>query len=93
MILEIEILEQIEDEPIGRSVNWLCEFIRSLGDQDPIFVLRGMWRGGYIRFIDVTGVDVPNWKCEELLDRRSADCDARIIATAQGREWVHGPSG
>jgi len=40
MIVEIEIIEQIEDEPVGRTVRWVYDFVRSLGKEDPSSFLR-----------------------------------------------------
>ncbi len=92
MIIEVEIIERIEDEPLGRSVNWVCDMIASLGRDDPFGVLRGMWRGGYIALIDGHGEPSPQWKCEELWRDREQSRGARLIATEKGLNWIHGPS-
>ncbi len=91
MILELEIIEQIEDETLGRSVSWLCDFMKSHGRSDSFVVLRGMWRDGYLRLADEGGEPLPRWKCEELFRNRLPTLHTRVLATDRGLDWVHGP--
>jgi hypothetical protein len=91
LIIEIEIIEQIEDEAFGRSVDWVCDLIRSLGRDDPFVVLQGMWRSGYIDLADGDGESEPQWKSEELLRNQVPTDRIRVFATQKGLDWVHGP--
>lgn len=92
MIVEIEVIEQLEDEPVGRSVRWVCTFMKSLGVTDPFETLGGMWRGGYLSFADPDGAPLPQWRCEQILRDRVEDDRTRLLATDEGSAWAHGRS-
>ena len=87
MIIEIEVIEQIEDEPVGRSVNWVRDFMKSLGHHDPFVALGGMWRGGYLSFASPDGTPLPKWRCEQVLRDRVLGDGTRLLATDKGVKW------
>lgn len=91
MIVEHEVIEQIEDEPLGRDVAWICELIQSLGRDDPFQVLRGMWQAGYVQFVDREAHALPKWKCAAFFRNGILSCEMNVVATRKGGEWVHGP--
>ncbi len=90
MIAEHEIIEQIEEEPQGRPLTWLCDLIRRLGGDDPLVVLQGMWRAGYVTLVDEIGQVLPHWRCEEVFRDRRESGSVRVVATSHGSGWVHG---
>jgi hypothetical protein len=88
--MEIEIIEQIADEPLGRSVSWVCDFMKSRGDGDPLVTLRGMWNGGHLQFTDANGMPLPRWRCEQILRNGVIESEARVLATDKGAKWAQG---
>ena len=90
MILEHEIIEQIEEEELGRPLAWVYDLVVHLGRADPFEVLRGMWRDGYIGFVRRDGSTPPGWKCEQVLRSKDRTADLNVIGTHRGSKWVHG---
>lgn len=90
VIVENEVIEQIEDEPHGRSLAWVCSLIRTLGRDDPLIVLSGMWRGGKVLFADDSGNPVPSWRCHDVLRTGDEAAAFRVLATDVGSRSVHG---
>ena len=91
MISEHELIEQIEDAQLGRPLPWVCDLLRSLGRQDPLVIIDGMLRGGYLRLLSSEGTNLPQWKWERLLRSGVDSEDVRVVATDAGSEWVNGP--
>lgn len=90
MIIELEVIEQIETNPTGRSYSWVCDYLATLGRNDPCSVLFGMWRGGHIVCIDQNGHQLPAWQCEELMRNQHMPDHVSIKPTDAGLKWVHG---
>lgn len=90
--MEVEVIEQIKDEPLGRSAGWVCDFLNSLGHSEPFVVLHGMWRGGYLLLADAGGKQLPRWQSEQILRDGVQDSEAQLLATNKGAKWAHGPS-
>jgi hypothetical protein len=90
--IEVEIIEQVADEPFGRSVAWLCNLMDSLGHRDPFVALHGMWRKGYLSFADAERKQLPPWRCEQILRDHVRDGQVTVLATERGLQWVYGPS-
>lgn len=90
MIVENEVIEQIEGEPNGRSLPWICDLVRSFGQEEPLVILHGMWRAGYLVFVDKEGKAIPKWKCAEFFRERIESSEARVVCTERGLEVVHG---
>jgi hypothetical protein len=82
VIVEHEVIEQIEDEPEGRPLAWLCDLIRRLGRSDPLVVLQGMWRAGHVTLVDDTGRALPQWTCTELFRDQRESGPVRVVATS-----------
>ena len=91
MIVEHEVIEQIELEENGRPLPWVCDLIRRLGRSDPLVVLLGMWREGYLTLADDVGCEMPQWRCAEAFRARDESLAVRVVATELGSRWVHGP--
>ncbi len=89
-VIEHEIIEQIEEEPQGRPLSWSCDYIRRLGRDDPLVVLQGMWRAGYVTLVDETGQVLPRWRCAELFREQRELGPVRVAVTSIGSRWVHG---
>jgi hypothetical protein len=66
VIIEHEIIEQIEEEPNGRPLAWVCALARQLGRQMPLVMLEKMLRAGYLALHDDGGHQIAPWKCEEI---------------------------
>lgn len=90
VIIELEVIEQIEAEPKGRPLFWVCDLIQRMGRSDPLAVLHGMWLGGYVGFVDNEGQTIPQWKCAELFRKNDNSVPVRVVTTALGSSWVHG---
>jgi hypothetical protein len=88
MILEIEIIEQIADQPQGRSFEWLREFIRSNESRDPNTILMGMWKAGKIEVRDNENHPYDQWKIEELFRNNAFTGSERVTATRLGLKVV-----
>lgn len=86
--LAVEIIEQIEDEPRGRSLAWLCAFAASYGS-DPLRSIDTIRRTGHLAFVDERGHPLPAWQCEAIVRTRQHD-GVRVVATDEGSAWVHG---
>ena len=84
MIVEHEVIEQIEEEPNGRSIEWMCSFLRELGSTDPLVLLHNMWRAGYLAVDDESGLELKSWQCEPIW-RGSEEVQPRVVATPLGR--------
>ena len=89
MILEHEIIEQIEEEPVGRSLEWCVEFATGLGCPEPWTTLRQMWRAGYIALADAEGQILPEWRIEEVWRAGVARSDVAVLATDLGSTWAY----
>ena len=75
MIVEMELIEQIADEPQGWELSRVVEFLDELGRSDHRHLLGGMWRAGAIHFTKadegacaehevahwLRGADTPRW--------------------------------
>ena len=90
MILEHEIIEQVEVEAAGRTLEWVCALARQLGTIDPLTVLQQMWRAGYVSIRDDAGQEFQTWQCEHIWRDRDDGHDASVVATPLGIEWAHG---
>jgi hypothetical protein len=90
MIIEHEVIEQIERNPTGRSFSWLCDYLATLGQNDPSSVLFGMWHGGHIVFVDQNGDQLPTWQCEQFVRSQHAPDHVSIKPTNVGLKWVYG---
>ena len=89
MIAEHEVIEQIEEEPLGRPLGWVCALLRSLGRDEPLLLIDGMLSGGYIRLLSSDSKPLPNWRWEQLLRTRVETADVLVAATDCGSRWVH----
>lgn len=90
MIVEHEVLEQIEEEVIGRALTWVCNLIRGLGRDEPMSILKEMWRAGSIALHDDAGQPMPSWVCEEIWRVRDESRAAHVLATDLRSARVHG---
>jgi hypothetical protein len=90
MIVEHEVIEQLEEEPIGRPIAWVCDLARRLGRSDPMTMLWRMWQAGYLAMADDAGHLLQTWQCDEIWRVRREAFDVRVVATPFGSEWVHG---
>jgi len=90
MIIEQEVIEQIEEEPAGRALSWLVDFMRKHGVSDPMRTLGQMWRAEYLALVDAAGAALPRWRCEELWRAGLPRTDVAVMATQLGSAWVHG---
>lgn len=90
MIIEHEIIEQIQDEPFGRPLDWCARFASELGARDPLATLRQRCRAGYLRLEDASGPPLPPWRLEEIWREGAARGDIAVFATDLGCRWVHG---
>ena len=66
MIVEHEVIEQIEEDEHGWSLDRVCALIRSHG-KDPFDVLDGMWRARLVVFRDSQGDALPDYRCNAVL--------------------------
>ncbi len=89
MIAEHELIEQIEEDDLGRPIGWVCDLLVALGKDKPFEVLRGMWRGKYIQLVDSDGSRLPAWRCEELLRLDDKTAAVNVVSTDLGSDWVH----
>jgi len=90
VIVEHEVIEQVEEEASGRTLDWVCALIRNLGRDDPFVVLGGMWRAGYVMLADDAGQPLPDWRSAELFREKTESSSVNVLATALGSERVHG---
>lgn len=90
MVPEHELIEQIEDEQAGRPLSWACTLLRSLGRQEPLQLIDGMIRGGYLRIVRSDGAEMPAWAWSEVLRSGVIADDVRVVATNAGCRWVRG---
>ena len=92
-ISEWEIIEQVMDEPLGRSVGWL-QGIAASSDSSLLFrLLNGMWQSGKISFADSNGRTMADWEVTAFL-RGGTSCDnTHVIATDDGLDYAFGPGG
>lgn len=90
MIIEHEIIEQIEEEPNGRPLAWVCALARQHGRTTPLLMLEQMWRAGSIALHDDEGQAIARWKCEEIWRLGQESGAANVVATDVGRRRVHG---
>lgn len=90
MIVEVEIIEQISDEPLGRPMRWLIDYMKSIDNRDPYHVLAGMWRAEQLELRDRDGVLLPRWKVEQLIRDGAFDGSERVLATQQGLSFAYG---
>lgn len=88
MIVEHEVIEQLEEEDLGRPFPWVCDLIRSLGSERPLTVLQGMWRKGHVALVSAEGLVLPRWRCEEILLRGGEGDAVQVAATSAGSTWV-----
>ena len=91
MNIPVEIIEQIEEEDLGRSLEWLCNFVASLGHDRPftLQVLRGMWFDGYIEVVNHAGEEIPQQTCKQIFYSHVHFTDERVIATDRGLTWAY----
>lgn len=90
MVVEHEVIEQVEEEPSGRPLPWVCDMLRRLGQTEPMNVLLGMWRGGFVTFGDDAGREMPAWACEAIFRVGDESPLVHVRATEAGSRWVHG---
>ena len=90
MILEHDVIEQIEEDPLGKTFTWVGALIRSLSEKDPFTVLHRMWRAGYIEFVTDDGETIPPWRTAQIFGSKAEHQAVRIVATYRGSRWVHG---
>ena len=90
MIVEHEIIEQIEEEPVGRTFAWCLAFAGEQGCSDPMTTLREMWRDGYVVLADADGAVLPDWRAREVWRAGVPREDLALLATDLGSAWVHG---
>src|SRR5262245_25411509 len=84
MIIEHEIIEQIEEEPNGRPLDWVCALARQHGKKTPLLMLEQIWRAGYVALRDAEGPAIPRWKCEEIFRLGQESERANVVATSLG---------
>ena len=89
-MIEHEIIEQIEEEPVGRSLNWCIDFATGLGCPDSIATISQMWRAGYLAMADRHGKSLPDWKIEQVMRAGGEHSDVFVLATDLGSKWAHG---
>ena len=90
MIVEHEIIEQIEEEPNGRSLAWVCDLARRLGKDDPLRVLEAMVEAGLISLTDERGRPLEPWECSEIWRSHEESRAVHVIATSDGSRSTHG---
>ncbi len=90
MIIEIEIIEQISDATFGRSLDWLCNFIKSLDTRSPHFILKKMWKADLIDLRSSENTSYDKWKVEQLFRDKTFDGSERVIATQHGLNLAYG---
>ena len=89
MIVEHEIIEQIEDEPNGRALVWVCRLARQHGKDSPLRILEQMWRAGYVALHDDRGNPIASWQCEAIWRAGDESERVNVVATGSGRAWLH----
>lgn len=88
MIVEHELIEQIQDEEHGRSLQWVCDLLRDLGRSDPFLILDRMIGAEYLVLLDGDGRKLPPWRCAEVLRLRDPSASIRVACTPEGLELV-----
>jgi len=88
MIAEHELIEQMECDELGWSLERVCDFLLSLEKERPFEVLRAMWRASYIELVDAEGARLPEWRCEEVWRLEDKSAAVRIVGTDAGSDWV-----
>ena len=89
VIVEHEIIEQIEEEPVGRPLKWCADLATSLGCADAMTTISQMWRAGYIALADLDGTVWPDWRSEEVWRAGVARSDVAVLATDLGSKWAY----
>ena len=89
MIVEHEIIEQIEEEPVGRPLKWCADLATQLGSPDAIKTISQMWRAGYVALASADGTPLPAWRIEEVWRAGVARSDVAVLATDLGSRWVY----
>lgn len=89
MIVEHEIIEQIENEPHGRSLAWCSRLAGRLGAREPRVTLRAMWRAGYLELREADGFVMQPWQVEQVWRVGELRDDIAVHATELGSTWAH----
>lgn len=87
--IEIEILEQISEEP------WSLDRVLAMAEKykEPWQVLNGLYGGQYINFFDEASQLLPEWKVLQLLRDQSLKGGHEkvfLMTSAKGRKYVYG---
>lgn len=90
VIVEHEIIEQVEDEPRGRSIGWCAELAGQLGACDPLVTLREMCRAGHLQLVGTDGAVLQPWQAEQVWRVGDARRDIAVHATDLGSKFAHG---
>ena len=92
VIPEHEVIEQIEDEPSGRALQWVLDFLASLERPDPWLTVERMWEAGSISLHESSGGSIPRHRCESVFRARETRDDVRVRVTNTGSYRIHGNS-
>ena len=89
MSVELELIDQICHDADGWALERVRDLIRSLGRQDDLTLLVGMWRGGHIAFFDADGAQCPRWEVEAFIRSCGESPDWFVRATDSGMKWAY----
>lgn len=85
MIVEHEVITFVADEP--RSLAAVHGLIAELGRPEPMEVVRGLVRAGWVELCDPEGSALANWESAEVLRSCGARNDVFVLSTRAGLEW------
>lgn len=87
-VVEHEVITHLGSEPRGKSLDWLCQFVRMHGRAQPLHVLREMWVAGFVELRDDRERTLLAWECADVWRRGEESRLVRVHATPQGLRWL-----
>lgn len=90
MIVEHDLIEQIADEPHGRSLAWCTELLGQFGAREPWITIRQMYRAGHLRFTHADGTVLQPWQAEQVWRAGEPREDIAVHATDLACRFVDG---
>ena len=83
-IPEFEVIEQIMDEPRGRSVRWLMQLDSKMPRARWLQLLEGMWKSGKVALNDAAGRPLTHWEAAAFFRASGEGEPTWVVATEAG---------